>query len=227
MLPLIDNCRAGAGTGGTGGASPARNLPHFITAASCGQSPGGIFRANNDRRIHVNRVFCISPLRFGMRELNSAPSACIVTFRDFTMAETLFEQVGGEAKLREIIGVFIDRVFENRMIGFFFRNADRARIKEMEYQLTAQFLGAPVEYTGRRLDLAHAKHPIMGGQFERRRKMLRDTLEDFQVPAAVRDAWLEHNERLRALITPNRGSDCDPAEARKKPDRKSTRLTSS
>src|ERR1051326_3514245 len=139
-----------------------RNLAHFITAASCGQSPGGIFRANNDRRIHVNRVFCISPLRFGMRELNSAPSACIVTFRDFTMAETLFEQVGGEAKLREIIGVFIDRVFEDRMIGFFFRNADRARIKEMEYQLTAQFLGAPVEYTGRRLDLAHAKHPIMG-----------------------------------------------------------------
>src|ERR1043165_1355944 len=120
-----------------------------------------------------------------MRELNSAPSACIVTFRDFTMAETLFEQVGGEAKLREIIGVFIDRVFEDRMIGFFFRNADRARIKEMEYQLTAQFLG--------------------------------DTLKDFRVPAAVRDAWLEHNERLRALITPNRGSDCDPAEARKKP----------
>lgn len=133
------------------------------------------------------------------------------------MAETLFEQVGGETKLRAIIGVFIDRVFEDRMIGFFFRNADRARIKEMEYQLTAEFLGAPVEYTGRRLDLAHAKHPIMGGQFARRLKILGDTLEDFQVPAAVRDAWLEHNERLRALITPNRGSDCDPAEARKKP----------
>src|ERR1041385_3448811 len=63
MLPLIDNCRAGAGTGGTGGASPARNLPHFITAASCGQSPGGIFRANNDRRIHVNSGVLYKPVK--------------------------------------------------------------------------------------------------------------------------------------------------------------------
>ncbi len=133
------------------------------------------------------------------------------------MPETLFEQVGGETKLRAFIDVVIDRVFADRMIGFFFRAADRARIKEMEYQLTAEFLGAPVRYAGRPLDLAHAKHPIMGGQFARRMKILKDTLEEFRVPAAARDAWIEHNERLRALITPNRGSDCDPDEARKKP----------
>jgi hypothetical protein len=51
---------------------------------------------------------------------------------------------GGEAKLRQIIDTFIDRVFEDRMIGFSSRNADRKRIKEMELQLTAHFLGADV-----------------------------------------------------------------------------------
>src|SRR3954463_9331144 len=132
------------------------------------------------------------------------------------MPETLFEQLGGEAKLREIIGAFIDRVFEDRIIGFFFRNADRKKIKELEYQLTAQFLGAPVEYRGRPLDVAHAKHPIMGGQFARRIKILQDTLEEFGVPAPVRDAWLAHNEKLRALITANAGSDCDPIAASKR-----------
>ncbi len=65
------------------------------------------------------------------------------------MAATLYEQLGGEAKLRQIIDTFIDRVFEDRMIGFFFRNADRKRIKEMEFQLTARFLGADVEYQER------------------------------------------------------------------------------
>ena len=55
------------------------------------------------------------------------------------MAESLFEKLGGESGLRAIVNAFIDRVFEDRMIGFFFRNADRARIKEMEYQLAAQF----------------------------------------------------------------------------------------
>ena len=88
------------------------------------------------------------------------------------MAQTLFEQLGGESRLREIIGAFIDRVFADRMIGFFFRNADSNRIKEMEYQLTARFLGADVEYQGRPLDEVHAKHPIMGGQFARRLQIL-------------------------------------------------------
>ena len=56
---------------------------------------------------------------------------------DASTPGTLFEQLGGEAKLRAIVDDFIDRVFADRMIGFFFRNADRGRIKELEYQLAA------------------------------------------------------------------------------------------
>ena len=37
------------------------------------------------------------------------------------MADSLFEKLGGESGLRAIINTFIDRVFEDRMIGFFFR----------------------------------------------------------------------------------------------------------
>lgn len=132
------------------------------------------------------------------------------------MQGTLYDQLGGEAKLRQIIDTFIDRVFEDRMIGFFFRNADRKRIKEMELQLTARFLGADVEYQGRPLDEVHAKHPIMGGQFARRLQILSETLEDHGVPRHIRDAWLEHNESLRPLITKDAGSDCDAVRAREK-----------
>ena len=132
------------------------------------------------------------------------------------MTQTLFEEIGGETRLREIIGAFIDRVFADRMIGFFFRNADSNRIKEMEYQLTARFLGADVEYRGRPLDEVHAKHPIMGSQFARRLQILQETLENYQVPQAVRDAWIQHSESLRPLITRDAGSDCDPIQAREK-----------
>lgn len=132
------------------------------------------------------------------------------------MEPTPYDQLGGEAKLREIIDAFIDRVFEDRMIGFFFRNANRQRLKEMEFQLTARFLGADIEYRGRPLDEVHAKHPIMGGQFARRLQILRETLEAFQVPEAIHDAWIAHTESLRPLITKDRGSDCDPMLAREK-----------
>ena len=132
------------------------------------------------------------------------------------MEQTLYEQLGGEAKLRLIIDSFIDRVFNDRMIGFFFRNADKKRIKEMEFQLTARFLGADVEYQGRPLDEVHAKHPIMGGQFARRLQILREILEYYKVPKQIRDAWIEHTESLRPLITRDAGSDCDPILAREK-----------
>ena len=136
------------------------------------------------------------------------------------MAERLFEQLGGESRLRAIVNAFIDRVFEDRMIGFFFRNADRARIKELEYQLAASFLGADIKYTGRPLGKAHVNHPIMGGHFARRRQILKETLEAYQVPEEIQAAWLQHTDSLRPLITPETGSDCDPIAARARVNRR-------
>ena len=127
-----------------------------------------------------------------------------------------FERLGGEEKVRAIVDSFMERVFADRMIGFFFRDADRKRIKEMEYQLTAEFLGAGISYHGRPLAIVHAKHPIMGGHFARRRQILKETLESFGVPAAIREAWLRHTDSLRELITPEADSDCDPIAARQR-----------
>lgn len=139
------------------------------------------------------------------------------------MSLNLYEELGGEAKLRQIIDSFIDRVFEDRMIGFFFRNADKNRIKEMEFQLSARFLGADIEYQGRPLDEVHAKHPIMGGQFARRLQILKETLEFYDVPKHIGEAWIEHTEGLRPLITGDAGSDCDPIRAREKAQQVSKR----
>jgi len=127
-----------------------------------------------------------------------------------------FERLGGEEKVRAIVDSFMERVFADRMIGFFFRDADRKRIKEMEYQLTAEFLGAQISYQGRPLAIAHAKHPIMGGHFARRRQILKETLEECNVPEPIREAWLKHTDSLRSLITPEADSDCDPIAARQR-----------
>ncbi len=86
----------------------------------------------------------------------------------------------------------------------------------MEFQLTARFLGADVEYRGRPLDEVHAKHPIMGGQFARRLRILEETLQDYEVPKHIQEAWIGHTEALRSLITRDAESDCDPLLAREK-----------
>jgi hemoglobin len=134
------------------------------------------------------------------------------------MATTLFEDLGSEPMLRQIIDRFVDRVFDDVMIGFFFRNARRERVKQKEYEFAAQHLGADVEYTGRPLDEAHRAHPIMGGQFARRLTILKETLDAAGVPEHVKQHWLAHTEAMRPLVTADVGRECDPDRARLRVD---------
>jgi hemoglobin len=129
---------------------------------------------------------------------------------------SLFEELGGEARLRPIIDDFVDRVCDDTMIGFFFRNVDRARLKQREYEFAAKHLGANIKYQGRPIDAAHAPHPIMGGQFMRRLKILEETLVAHDVPERVRQHWIAHTESLRRLVTRDAGGQCDDRAARER-----------
>jgi hemoglobin len=112
-----------------------------------------------------------------------------------------YERVGGEAGLRAIIDDFVDRIFDDIMIGFFFRQASKPRIKEFEFQHACEFLGGPASYGGRPLREVHARHPIMGGHFARRLQILRQVLAAHQVPADILAAWVDHNAALRGEVT--------------------------
>lgn len=126
---------------------------------------------------------------------------------------SLFEQLGGEPALRQIIASFVERVTNDVMIGFFFRNVDRARLEEKEYEFAAEHLGADVKYSGRPIRQAHAAHPIMGGQFMRRLQLLKETLAEHGAPAAVVEHWIEHTKALRAQVTRDTDGRCDPVAA--------------
>ncbi len=121
---------------------------------------------------------------------------------------SLFEQLGGEPKLRAIVDDFVDRCFDDMMIGFLFARAERERIKRFEYEHAARNLGATVEYGGRALDEAHGPHRIFGGQFDRRKQILLETLRDHGAPAEVVEAWISHQDSLRPLITRDPDSNC-------------------
>lgn len=126
---------------------------------------------------------------------------------------TYFEEIGGEIALSAIIDEFVERVCSDTMIGFLFGRVNRDRLKRMEYEHAAQFLGAPVDYSGRDLREAHKRHPIMGGHFGRRRQILKNTLERHHVPAHVVEAWLAHQDALREQVTSDDMTECNDARA--------------
>lgn len=111
-----------------------------------------------------------------------------------------FEQIGGQQRLQTIIDEFVDLMFADPMIGFYFRHADPLRIKKFEFQHAAKFLGANTEYEGRSLRTTHKPHQIFSGHFDRRKKLLADVLLKYEVPAAIRERWLNHTESLRNKI---------------------------
>ncbi len=116
------------------------------------------------------------------------------------MKQSYFEQLGGELGLRVIINDFIERLYDDVMIGFLFRRVSALHLKEMEYQFAAEFLGAPIQYGGRDLNEAHAVHHIRGGQFARRSQILSEVLDAHHVPSQIKTAWLEHTEKLKSEI---------------------------
>lgn len=121
----------------------------------------------------------------------------------------LWEQAGGRDGIRAVLVDFYDRVFEDVMIGYLFRAADKARLVDKECELTLAALGADVAYTGRPIDAVHRSLPIMGGHFMRRRKLLADAIDRAGLPPAVREAWLAHTDHLRPQVTPDAQGECD------------------
>jgi hemoglobin len=124
------------------------------------------------------------------------------------VSDSLFVRLGGEPKLRAVIDDFVERVFSDMMIGFLFRNVDRERIRQLEYEHASEFLGGPDRYSGRPMRAAHAQHRISSGQFGRRSVILKNVLAAHGVPEGIQLAWLAHLEALREQVLQPEKSEC-------------------
>jgi truncated hemoglobin YjbI len=124
-----------------------------------------------------------------------------------------FDRLGGEPVLRSIVDRFVDRCFDDVMIGFHFRRASRERVKRFEYEHAAEHLGAGVAYGGRPIREAHGPHAIFGGHFERRLVILREVLDAHGIPEDVRERWLAVQRALRGDVTADVASECDEGRA--------------
>ncbi len=127
---------------------------------------------------------------------------------DGQTSQTAFDRIGGAAVLRPVIDDFVARMVVDPMIGFHFAGVDTALLAQREYELSASLLGAPVTYSGRPIRDVHARHPIFGGQFMRRRQLLIEALQRGGVDQGAIDQLIAHVDRLRPLVTQEQGSSC-------------------
>ncbi len=114
---------------------------------------------------------------------------------------TDFEALGGTEGVSLIMARFVDRVFADPIIGFFFVGRDRDRILRHEIEHATRHLGGPSAYSGRPIGEVHRPLQIHQGHFRRRIAILRHVLAECGVDAEIAARWVGADERLQAVVT--------------------------
>jgi hemoglobin len=94
---------------------------------------------------------------------------------------TLFDRVGGEAGVKNLVRSFYDRVLKDSELAPFFEDASIERLYRMQYEFFAAALGGPVTYSGISVHQAHFGLGIEKNHFCRFVNHLIDTLKAFQL----------------------------------------------
>jgi len=92
--------------------------------------------------------------------------------------QTLFERVGGEKTIRELIHEFYDRVVADPELKPFFKNTSMDKLRRMQHEFFSAALDGPITYTGRPLSHVHHGRGITKHHFALYVTHLIDTLRD-------------------------------------------------
>ena len=117
--------------------------------------------------------------------------------------KALYDRIGGEGALERILIDFYKRMSVDTMIGYFFtgNNLRSHSIEEMalkQKQFLMKAFGATETFTG--LAPAHAHThlaPILSGHFDRRLRILEETLRDHKVDEASIKIWINFENAFR------------------------------
>lgn len=61
---------------------------------------------------------------------------------------SLYNRLGGEPRLREIVDDVVDRIADNPFLEYYFRTIDKGRVKLLAYEYFSMKTGGPDAYTG-------------------------------------------------------------------------------
>jgi hemoglobin len=110
-------------------------------------------------------------------------------------AETLFEQIGGETKLRATVDTLVAVMLEDDRINFTFAETDLAKFKSLLYDQLCELTGGPCKYTGRDMYTSHEKLNTTNEQFNALAEDLYIAFDKHDVPYHVQN-------KVMALLAP-------------------------
>jgi hemoglobin len=92
--------------------------------------------------------------------------------------QTLFERIGGEQTIGELIDDFYGRVLADPELNPFFKNTSMDKLRRMQREFFSAALDGPITYTGKPLSHVHYGRGITKHHFALYVNHLLDTLRD-------------------------------------------------
>ena len=132
---------------------------------------------------------------FTMRIVRGFPLMLLMLAMSAHAGPTLFEQIGGEAKLRATAEEFTNVILEDDRINFTFADSDMSKFKKLIFEQLCEITRGPCKYTGRDMYEAHKKLNLNNAQFNALAEDLYIALDRVHVPYRVQN-------RLMALLAP-------------------------
>jgi hemoglobin len=109
--------------------------------------------------------------------------------------ETLFAQIGGEAKLHATVDKLVEVMLEDDRINFTFAETDLVKFKGLLYDQICELTGGPCQYKGRDMKTAHQKLNATNAQFNALAEDLYIAFDQVGVPYRVQN-------KVMALLAP-------------------------
>jgi hemoglobin len=100
---------------------------------------------------------------------------------------TLYERIGGEAKLKATVDEFTNLILADDRINFTFADSDMNKFKKLIFEQLCEITQGPCKYTGRDMHEAHAKLNLNNAQFNALAEDLYIAFDRVHVPYRVQN----------------------------------------
>ena len=100
------------------------------------------------------------------------------------MKASLFERVGGFARVRLMVSDLYDRILESERLAPYFQGIEVRRLVDHQTKFVSSLMGGPASFTNEHLARAHAHLGLSSEELDEMAELFREVLEDFRVPEA-------------------------------------------
>ena len=117
------------------------------------------------------------------------------------MAQSLFDKIGGFAKVSRVVISFYDRILDSEKAGDYFDGIDVSRLVDHQTKFISSLMGGPSSFTDEQLRRAHRHLNIDNESFDEMIQILTETLGDHGLSEPdVKDVMQQMESRRHLIV---------------------------